>query len=312
MNRFFWLLNGALLVVGLLVTLVAVRFEPSHPTPSPAGVTTDEPRAGKAAGGTRQLPAGNGVPPRGPAPEVVEVIWKQSLFRPDRGEDGAEGGAAKESVPATDLELVGIGQINGEGAAIILIQNGASGMLPPGRRPDLPDTPGMATPFGRRGVGGGRLRRTSPGRTSTARDGGESGGQTHVFRVNQRVGTSGFVVKEVRIDTVVLLRGAEERVLKLDRNDASSKTRQESATRDAIARVPAAPPPPPAPGIPGRPTFPGGGINPPPAFNASGQPAAAGTPGTFPSREERIRTAIEARRRLMMDAQQPQNTPPQP
>jgi hypothetical protein len=311
MNRFFWLLNGVLLVVGLLVTLAAVRFEPSHPTSSPAGVTADEPRTGKTAGGTRQLPAGNRVPPRGPSPEVVEVIWKQSLFRPDRGEDGAEGGAAAaENARTTDMELVGIGQINGEGAAIILIQNGASGMLPPGRRPDLPDTPGLATPFGRRGAGG--LRRTPPGRTSTARGGGESSGQTHIFRLNQRVGTSGFVVKEVRIDTVVLLRGAEERVLKLDRNDASSKTRQESATRDAVARVPATPPPPPAPGLPGRPTFPGGGINAPPAFNAAGQPAAAGMPGTFPSREERIRTAIEARRRLMMDAQQPQNTPPRP
>lgn len=304
MNRFFWLLNGALAAIALFVTLAAVRFEPARPAAGPAGPATDELRPGQAAGRARQPATSNRPATRGPAPDVVDFIWKQSLFRPDRGEDGAEGAAAADNARATDLELVGIGQINGEGAAIILIQNGAGGMLPPGRRPDLPDAPGTVAPFGRRGGSG--LRRTAPGRPSAARSGGESNGQIHVFRVNQRVGTSGFVVKEVRLDAVVLLRGGEERVLKLDRNDASSKTRQDSATREAVARVSAAPPPPPAPGMP----TPGGG-NGPPAFAAPGQPAIAGAPGVFPSREERIRTAIEARRRLM-EAQQPQNTPPRP
>ena len=259
MNRFFWLLNGALLVVGLLVTVVAVRFEPTPPTPRPATVTVDEPRPGKTAGSRRQLTAGNRVPPPGPSPEMVEQIWKQSLFRPDRGEDGAEGGAAAaESARATDMELVGIGQINGEGAAIIMIQISAGGMLTPGRRPERSDSPGVATPFGRRGAGIGGLRRTVPGRPgATTRGGGESSGQTHVFRVNQRVGTSGFVVKEVRLDTVVLLRGTEERLLKLDRGEPSSKARQDSATREAVARVPIAAPPPPPPPPHGLPPFPG-------------------------------------------------------
>jgi len=293
-NRAFWtILNLVLFAAGAWATWAILR-QPSELEPSETGGTgvvfpTREPDTGKKP---------VAAPSVRPSDELVKTVmaeidslWRETLFNPRRTEEIAEenepAGTAK-GPDAFDFELIGIGVIGKRAAAVIWVH--------------------------RRGVS--RARTTPRGRTAAVRSRQRSSGKEkagkdgpRVYKLGDPVEDTGYTVKEIRLNEVVLVRGDETRVLALDRSDEGSTKRSEAAAREEEKREqarkarlaaasgagrkpqttrkkPGAPPPPPPP--PPAPV-PGAGTTP-------GAPKPA-TPSQ--SYQERIRRALEARRRIL-------------
>lgn len=300
MNKLFWLINAGLLVAAVWVTLLAAQ------APSPRTRATDlTPKREAKRGETR--PARPSTTAASLVPASVDVLWEKSLFRPDRTEEeatetpGPAGAGGKAG--AEGMELIGIGRV-GDIAAAIILTRAAPAAPPPGPRPGL--GPGAAK-------AGAAAKAERPAKTQ------------HIYKVGQAVGDSGYKVKEIRLTEVVLVHGSEELTLKLEKGDASSKTRSDSAAAIAASRSAAAaavlpppipmpgaalagaagaahgtpPPPPPPPPIPGMlPTTAHGG-------GGAAVANAATTAVSGASKEERIKAALEARRRILDKRQQP-------
>lgn len=270
MTRLLWLINGVLVLLCLGATLAAVRAPPPRQPPVP-------PRPPRPSG---EVPTPVAVNRSRPArtPEPPADLWRASLFQPTRSEGEDSGTPAAAAAAVSDFELVGIGIIGDEAAAIIVEGTRAAPSFPAVRLPGAP----AAAP--------------------------ETRAKPRIYRLGDTVADSSFVVKEVRLDEVVLSRGGEERTLRLETGDAASRRRAEQAGKDAAARLPQVTvAPPPVPTVKGAPPPP----PPPPGTAAAAPPAVqpgstvavtpvAGT--TAPAamtREERIRAALEARQRIL-------------
>ena len=277
MNKLVWCLNVLLAIFALTATLAAVRNQP--------GSDALLPLAGKERPETAARPVAVAAATH-PRPDLTktEVLWQSSLFRPDRAEEGdpAAGAASDTAVRVSDMELIGIGMFGTEAAAIIAFTD-----------KDIP----VVRPL-RVGAGGA----AEPAKKDVQ----------HIFRRGQMVGDSGFEVKDVELDQVVLVRGEEERVLKLDRHDPASRRRLDMAARETVTRPPApavamAPPasavavsppavaasgavPPPPPGVPGGAT--------------AGGPVKGGSNIHNFNRDGRIQAALEKRRQIIESHQQ--------
>jgi len=162
------------------------------------------------------------------------------------------------------------------------------------------------------------VRTTTRGRRATRRSAAspaEKKPTRHIYRLGQSVEKTGYTVKEIEMTRVVLAKGDEERVLELESGDAGSEKRVKSAVAaadkaraaaparkstktDSASTAPAPPPPPPMPT----------GIVP----AGTGRTAAKTTSGTRTtstqlSKEERVRRALEARRRLLEERKKKSN-----
>ncbi len=231
----------------------------------------------------------------------VQVIWEKNLMHPSRSsavDEVVATAVAVDNRPA-DLELVGIGKVGSREAAVILVHAPALRRTPRGLRP-----PGQSEP--------------------------PAISKRRIYNVGDVIEDTGYRLQEIHFDKQAGLRevvlvdeNGASRTLKIETNDSASLSRAATAAEStaAIERAAAAavavpqpaavapalaatrgggdggspPPPPPAPaGVAGQP---------PPTPATIGAPAGeAGVPDkpvAEMSREERLRWAIEMRRRQM-------------
>ena len=198
MSKLYWLLNIGLAGLAVAVAAWVLGQQPQKRWEARAAHTAAPVPLGKTA---QERSASSLSRHLVPAPDAFDSLWQESLFRPERSEevsasDTGEGGdaAAPESA---EFELQGIGVIGTEAAAIIV----------------------------------DKLRRTVP--RPRPGPGGQPQVETvrtqHVYKVNAEIGTTGYKVKEVRKTEVVLARGDEERILKLESGDQDSQGRRARA-----------------------------------------------------------------------------------
>lgn len=292
MNKFFWLVNAVLVIFALLVTVALARYE-RLPERTPEAVqnrvreqiTVLPPVSAKAVATVSALP---------PALDrsKADVLWQKSLFRPDRSEESLPESTPGGEVGArfADMELTGIAVIGTQATAIIVTADrNAAGLRTPNptfHRNSTSPPPGTVT---------------GPKTIAAI--------VKHVFRVGEMVGDSGYTVKDIRMDQVVLAHGDEERVLKLEKGDSASRSRTDQAAKESATRNPPLPasaprPPVPQPGMPGTAGFTVQPPPPPPAPIAAGNSAAiaaAAAAGSPVARDDRIKAALEARRKLIND-----------
>lgn len=238
---------------------------------------------------TRESRANPAIAPLGfhSAAEMDE-LWQRTLFRPERtdAQNAAAVGNEEPAAAQVPMEFVGMGRFDARAAAIIIVRE------PKGRQ--RPARPGAATPSGPRQPVDRRPK---------------------VYAVGEEVGSTGYLVKEIHFDNVLLVKGNLERVLTLDAGDDGTRVRTNREIRDRQARAvtarqdaakptpaattkpavaatdPGAPPPPPPP---------------PPLVVPTAAPGRAG--GAALTAEERIARARAIRERLL-ERQKKKNTP---
>lgn len=285
MNKLFWLINVSLLLVAILVTTAVASSKSKTATVQEVDAGSERKRAEPSSRMSQVSPSTVGA-----ATDDTDVLWQKSLFRPDRTEEessNSEEVTGPANQAADGMELIGIGVIGTESAAIILTKE--AGPVPPMR----------AAFTGPKAGGSGK---------PAEKDKTPAVKTQHIYKLGQVVGLTGFKVKEIKLAEVILAKGAEERTLKLEKGDAASKTRSESAaaaaTRTAAAAATTSPPIPPS--MPGavHPGFAGANAPPPPppipmpAVPAVANPALPVAVDQA-TKDERIKTALEARRRIM-------------
>ncbi|MCK5801360.1 MAG: hypothetical protein KAI66_00940 [Lentisphaeria bacterium] len=278
MSKAAWLgLNLVLACVALGVTHFVLGYDPSGDWRN-----REEKTKTRVVAGRRTMPVATDTATNvtrdimGPA--SMDTLWKQSLFRPDRTEEekkeneGANA-AAKPALPPVDMELLGTAKIADRQVAIIIVKK--KGRSRPVRR-----------------VRGRPVK--LPPAEEVGDDTDKRDPKRHIKRVGDEVGSTGYIVKEIHFGEVMLTRGDEELVLRIQTDDASSLKRREAAAKAAPKPVaggrvgtisPAAagkigspPPPPPAPGVVATP---------------------ANTASSQTSRVDRLKKAAELRRRIM-------------
>ena len=218
---------------------------------------------------------------RPPAPDMrpvalrkgdKDVLWEKTLFTPDRTEIVDETQSDDQEEPERsskygDMELIGIGKINKRQAAIILV----------------------------------RERRRRGGAQTTG------GGKKNVYRVDDPIQDTGYTLARIDKAEVEITRNNESRILALEYGDASKQRRaaaaandrqqrqetqqQASTQKDDSPKPPPPPPPPPAPGTRSN------------NDNDDDQDRDQDQQ----DRRERIRRALEARRKLLEKRREAQN-----
>lgn len=294
-----WMINVALLVLAGAVTVWVVRHDGSAAAASPSEEGAPVRPDRKA---DRRLPSRPEDVIASMRPVLsaadVDVLWQATLFRPERTEDLSVVSAEASAVPAAafDLELVGLARI-GERAVAVIVQHRSA----PVRR---------VLPAGV--LGRSPLRRpTTPAPEPEPAPMPEGPPDRHVYKAGDAIGDSGYSLKEIRFaeKEVVLVRGSEERTLKLETADDQSSSRRDAAAvmpptpkppatlpkptpagAEAAAVTPPPPPPPPAPGAEGA----AAGTSPATAVPGRALPDAMTT-----SREERLERARLLRERLL-------------
>ncbi|MBN2452530.1 MAG: hypothetical protein JXR77_19250 [Lentisphaeria bacterium] len=316
MNRILWfLLNAALLAAAYGVTVWVLdqkpEAQPAEEQPDAAGKGTRTERRGdrraEDAAADEILQPGRKL-----SAQELALLWEETLFRPERREDVDGGDAPAEAVqaPAFNLELVGLAKI-GERAVAVIMEHRAGAV------------PRVATAVR---TPAGTLTRTvprmpAPPAAPGAGAAGEEAGppNRHVYKVGDEVGSSGYTVKEIRLEEeeVVLVKGNEERILNLDKSDDLSSKRVTTAVASveaqkraeeadaraaaaaAAARLPLPPPPPPvADAAAGAPPAPDAAA-PPGTVDASLSKEGVPLPSTTMSREERLERARLLRERIL-------------
>jgi hypothetical protein len=306
MSKLSWfLLNVCLLIAAVLATGMVLRQQPgarwvtrgaarnaAPPSSTPPTTARTSKPGGSGAGASHSLTAAE-----------LDELWQKSLFCPARTEEINEdtGAPATAQPQAIEFELVGIGVIGDKSAAIILTQQAR-----------------VASPVVRSAA--------ARGTGSTRGSGKDKGGPTpapeptkHVYVAGQAIGDTGYTVKEIKPTEVVLTKGAEERILKVERGDNASEQRSKVAVDDETRRraeiaakeppkpppaatapglPPPPPPPPPVPGVAGAAAV-GSTRTPVPVATGAATPAAPVAPSSTLSQEERIQRALEERRRIL-------------
>lgn len=286
MTRAYRLLNIALLVLAVAVTYLVV--EPWAQTTAEGNVSNAL-REAASGPATAAGMASNNKNPRAPRAEMPDLheLYTQSLFSPERSEVLGQIEATETAATGTlNMELIGIGAMGDTAAAVILVHN---------RQP-------------RRGPHLGQAEK------ATTR---------HVYRLGQQVENTGYIIREISLTEVVLVKGDEERILRLEAADAGSTARKEVATAPqtaklvqqqlaaqattaaaAAAKEPGNPPPaPPTPttNAARRAEFMARMREMREARERNGTPLPPESfdPAAVEDREERIQRALEARRRII-------------
>ena len=216
MNRLFWFINIILLALAVVLTMAIVRYAPpSNGTPVVAGgkknaSVRSEPATGGLLAAFRQKAFGA----EAVTPTDTKPIWQQSLFRPDRTEEepSESGDDAGPIAAPGDLDLIGIGILGDMKAAIIL----SASKQTPGARNFGPAAGFQQNPA----VPAAKKEKTR-----------------HVYRVGQAIGDSGYQLKEIHTDEVVITHGTTEQTLKIVFGDDSSLKRQSEAAADSQRRT---------------------------------------------------------------------------
>lgn len=228
--------------------------------------------------------------------DVSEGLWQNNLFNPQRGPIVEAPGEKQDetAMPSAELELTGIGRIGKRQAAIIIVKS-----APVRRIRNLRDR----------------------------RQRGRPQAETGIYAVDDEIGDTGYRLKEINFDKQAGVRevslvdaDGQTRVLSMETDDPASQARSESAAAEAPKQVatiktPAQPPrdasaPPPPPPVAGQPGD--GAPAPPPKApvipaGASDDQETPDKPVAEMTREERLKWAIEMRRRHMRNRQNDSN-----
>ncbi len=219
MTRIGWFIVNLALFAAAVAATRAV-LQPAPQPPAPAGNQT--PEAQNPRRPASKIP---GIPPRAhqalvqTAVREIDSLWKNTLFRPERTEevqDGTGKPAAKKPGPEAQFELLGIGKIGERAAAIILVKSHTLS-----RRPYI-------RPL--------YLRTRTVNRAHSGRTSRPKAETPHVYMLGASIEDTGYVLKKIEPDQVVLAKGDEEKILKLDRGDTGSLKRNEAAAREEKAR----------------------------------------------------------------------------
>jgi len=255
MNRFLWfLLNIGLVTVvcgvGLLLTESdpAARWDKARKDAF-AAAQTDAPKPTTTIKGELPAPSGRNTVDA----NTLNVLWRRSLFRPDRTEDveiKAANDEAKAAAPQAEwvFELKAILRMNERSVAIIQVD--------PAKRAAV-----------RRTRSSRSVRRTLP--TPSKEPAAKPKPAKRLFHEGDSVGETGFVVTKIGQAEVILKKDDEEKILTIERQDAGSVARRAAQVKLAPkAAKPTTPPaarrprstglpthsqPPPPPGGPGGP-----------------------------------------------------------
>jgi hypothetical protein len=214
----------------------------------------------------------------------LAMLHEQTLFNPDRtealdlrsDEKASDEKASDEKAPM-DMELIGIGTVGEKSAAVI-------------------------------------LTRTAPGRSRS----NETTRSKHVYMLGQSVADTGYVIESISMREVILVKGDEERTLRLETTDATSEKRNMAAAeqaKEAVAKMNSEtvetakkdkgatpPPPPPPPPVPAQLQEALEVARAAKAANGGQSESAAPDAKEDEqdlSRQERIKRALEARRRIL-------------
>lgn len=180
MNR-YWLLNGTLLAVAVIASHALLNHDARARWRLPAALRQPiELKPPTTATEQNRLDVDALRPTYS---QGIDTLWQRSLFCKDRTEvikETAEEEEPPEPTPEEEgLELVGIGIIGTKAAAIILITPKTAA-----RRP---------TPTSRRTTMRGRKSTTKPPTKQRSR---------HVYRCGDKVGETGWTVREILFDFV--------------------------------------------------------------------------------------------------------------
>ncbi len=298
MSKIFVILNTVLLLGSLLLSAALLRQDDSV---TAAAVHAAEPASSQPQ---QAVPVKVKAPePRPLAQLDTQPLGGRTLFRPERNETLLENAADTAAEQRQNLVLVSVMIIPpGSGMARIRVSD---------------EAPGPRRPTSAGGTAGSRSsasRRPTPPPAPGAAD------NTRSYNIGDKIAGTEYMLKEIHFDHVVLERGDESRILKIDPEAEDSATRKAAAAAPARpanapeaervqvvmapAETPAAaaanitslPPPPPPP-----PMLPGGPVAVPPAVSANPVQKAGGSASSADelSREERRNRALEARRRLL-------------
>lgn len=281
MKSFYIFLNIFLVILALLLLAVNFSFKPYPPDK----ILTMAPVLNETVQATQKIKSG-----REEVPDIAS-LWENNLFSAYRS---GEGGPLLGPAKPTGMELLGVCSFGDVSGAIIIDKQASATALPqPGRLRNR----GISSPAG--GAAGGNAPR--------------------FYKLGEQL-ENGFTLSEINSDSVVLSRGREQIVLKLEFEGESSISRNAAAAEAAAAAAAAnvavkieQPPQnaqPETPENPGVPVVPGV-PNAPPAPGATGtrgQPetpavAVPVTPGTAvsPGLRPRVQPPLSRRQRLPND-----------
>lgn len=205
LNVLLTVLAGYLTVYLLRTGILSVPITP----PTPLNAITEKVPPAETA--NKQKPI---------LPQTVKAIWKQNLFHPDRAMIAHAGKSTPPPVehPEEHFELVGIARIGDRACASIIV-------IPPQsvrRRRTTSRT-----------VYRPRTRTTIRGRNTHLRPRTKSGLQARVYRLNAKVGETGYILAEIKIDSVILRREVDstEITLTMNKDDEASNSRREQALK---------------------------------------------------------------------------------
>lgn len=283
MKSFYIFLNVFLVIVAVLLLAVNLSFKPYPPDK----ILSMAPVLNENVQATQKIKGG-----REEVPDIAS-LWENNLFSAYRS---GEGGPLLGPAKPTGMELLGVCSFGDVSGAIIIDKQTSATALP---QP-------------------GRLR--SRGIPSPA--GGAAGGiAPRFYKLGEQL-ENGFTLSEINSDSVVLSRGREQIVLKLEFEGESSISRNAAAAEAAAAAAasaavkieqpphnahpetpenPAVPGVPVVPGVPNAPAVPGTTgtrVQPEtPAVTAPATPGTAVSPGLRP----RVQPPLSRRQRQPND-----------
>jgi hypothetical protein len=270
--------NLLMVFCAILTTAGLVRSgETGEQLPAYEGLGSEEQQ------GARPLDGGPALVATMPSPDD---LYAKNLFVPERGPRTIEPGEEpEEPEEVQDLELTGIGRIGDQEAAIIVV---------------------------------GRPRRVVRGRGGRRPPPAATGGKKRIYEVGDEIDDTGYRLEKIIYSREegtceVLLSDSRggERVLRMETDDTASVARAEKAVvaareqqatvnvREPARDASSPPPPPPAPGgeggeppTPPTPTLTTGDL---------GDDEKPSKPVSEMTRQERLKWAIEMRRRHMQN-----------
>jgi hypothetical protein len=186
MKKKYIILTVFLSLAVIILGLINIKFKPTQPdktlkrTPKESEVKYPVPQE----------------PNRGNELPQLAIMWEKNLFTQGRGSaEKTEGNSLKYN----DLELVGICKFGEKSGAIIVNKNGPSA-------PSIQQLP----PQQGQNAQGGNNPKQQPGQAPKALGKTEK----RFYQLGQRL-PNGFILKEIKQESVILARGSEEVVLKI-------------------------------------------------------------------------------------------------
>ncbi len=127
----------------------------------------------------------------------VEKMWQRVLFNPERRERVELEPEPPAETSPVEIELMAIGIVGSRAAAVIVVEEAARTRRSPGQRR------------------GGTVRERTQ----------------NVYSLGDSLGGTGYTIEAINMEEVILIRGDEERILRLDPASESSQQRRETAAR---------------------------------------------------------------------------------